>query len=179
MNWSGNHMMTKAVWSTVTTAAAVALFSLLGATTASAQTQATGSLNVSVNVAGRASLALASASISFADADPDTTPTLTSSGLGVTVKARTTAGSTVSLTVLATGDLSAGAGVNIPVNTLTWSTASAGFVNGAGNVATAQSVGSWSGSGARVGTLVFSLPNSWSYATGTYTTTLNYTLSVP
>ena len=29
------------------------------------------------------------------------------------------------------------------------------------------------------GTQTFSLPNSWAYGTGTYTTTLNYTLTVP
>lgn len=170
--------MTKAVWSTVTTAAAVVLFSAF-ATEAAAQNTATGALNVTVNVAGRAALTLGSAGITFNDADPDTTTTLTSSGLNVTVKARTASTSNVTLTVLAGGDLTAGAGVNIPISTLSWSTASAGFVNGAGNSSTAQSVGSWTGPGARTGTLVFSLPNSWTYATGTYTATLNYTLSVP
>lgn len=171
--------MTKAVWSTVTTAAAVVLFSASAVSDASAQTTAGGSLNVTVTVAGRAALALGAASVAFTDADPDTTPTLTSSGLNVTVKARTAPTSSVTLTVLASGDLSAGGGVNIPVSTLGWSTASAGFVNGANSVSTAQSVGTWAGPGARTGTLVFSLPNSWTYATGTYTTTLNYTLSVP
>ena len=172
--------MTKAVWSTVTTAATVALFSAFAAANASAQTTATGSLNVSVNVAGRAVLTLGAASITFADADPDTVTTLTSSGLNVTVKARTAPTANVTLTVLASGDLTAGAGINIPVSSLTWSSASSGFVvNGANNVSTAQSVGTWAGSGARTGSLVFSLPNSWTYATGTYSTTLNYTLSVP
>jgi hypothetical protein len=172
--------MTKAVWSTLTTAAAVALFSALAPANASAQANtATGSLTVSVNVAGRATLALSAGSITFADADPETVPALTSSGLNLTVKARTAPTANVTLTVLATGDLSAGPGVNIPVSTLTWSTASAGFVNGANNVATAQPVGNWSGPGARTGTVVFSLPNSWTYATGTYSTTLNYTLTAP
>ena len=171
--------MTKAVWSTVTTAAAVVLFSALGATDAAAQNTANGSLNVTVNVAGRAALTIGAAGITFNDADPDTVATLTSAGLNVTVKARTAPTSNVTLTCIASGDLSAGAGLNIPVSTRSWSTASAGFANGAGNVSTAQSVGTWAGPGARTGTLVFSLPNSWTYATGTYTTTLNYTLTVP
>ena len=170
--------MTKAVWSTVTTAAAVVLFSALGATEAAAQNTATGAVNVSVTVAGRAAMTIDPA-VTFADANPDTTPTLTSGGLNVQVRARTAATSNVTLTVLASGDLSAGPGVNIAIGTLTWSTASPGFVAGAGNSAVAQSVGSWTGAGARNGTLMFSLPNSWAYATGTYTATLNYTLTVP
>jgi hypothetical protein len=44
---------------------------------------------------------------------------------------------------------------------------------------TAQAVGNWTGSGNRTGTQTYSLPNSWDYVTGTYTTTLNYTLTVP
>lgn len=171
--------MTKAVWTKVATAAAVVvLFSAFVATNAAAQNTATGSVSVSVTVAGRAAMTIDPA-VTFADANPDTVPTLTSAGLNLQVRARTAATSNVTLTVLASGDLSAGAGVNIAIGTLTWSTASAGFVNGAGNSTTAQNVGSWTGPGARNGTLVFSLPNSWAYATGTYTTTLNYTLTVP
>jgi len=40
-------------------------------------------------------------------------------------------------------------------------------------------VGSWSASGSPSGTQTLSLPNSWTYATGTYTVTLNYTLTAP
>lgn len=171
--------MTKAVWSTVTTAAAVVLFSALGATDAAAQANtATGAVNVSVTVAGRAAMTI-DPTVTFADANPDTTPTLTAPGLNVQVRARTAPTSNVTLTVLASGDLSAGAGVNIAIGSLTWSSASPGFLAGAGNSAVAQNVGAWTGPGARTGTLMFSLPNSWAYATGTYTTTLNYTLTVP
>jgi hypothetical protein len=170
--------MSKAVWTKVATAAAVVLFSAVTATDAAAQSTANGSATVSVTVAGRAAMTV-DPTVTFADANPDTVPTLTSGGLNLQVRARTAPTSNVTLTVLASGDLSAGAGVNIAIGTLTWSTASSGFVNGAGNSATAQNVGSWQGSGARNGTLVFSLPNSWAYAVGTYTATLNYTLSVP
>jgi hypothetical protein len=44
---------------------------------------------------------------------------------------------------------------------------------------TAQTVGTWTGSGNPAGSHTYVLANSWAYATGVYTTTLNYTLSVP
>ena len=37
----------------------------------------------------------------------------------------------------------------------------------------------WTGPGARSGTQTYSLPNSWTYTVGSYTTTLNYTLTAP
>jgi hypothetical protein len=80
--------------------------------------------------------------------------------------------------VAATGDLSAGGGATIPIGQLTWQATGTGFVAGASSLA-AQTVGAWTGSGNRTGTQTYELPNSWDYATGTYTTTLNYTLSVP
>ena len=40
-------------------------------------------------------------------------------------------------------------------------------------------VGSWIGSGHQSGAHTCTLPNSWSYATGTYNVTLNYTLATP
>jgi len=177
MNWSGNHM-TKAVWSTVKAAAAVGVFSALSATTVYAQATAPGTVNVTVNVAAKAKLTLGSASIAFADADPDTTATLTAPSLSIDVKARTTAAGNVTLTVLAGGDLVSGTST-ILIGNLAWTTLGAGFVAGNSNKTTAQSVGSWTGSGTRTGSQVYTLPNSWTYATGTYTATLNYTLSAP
>jgi hypothetical protein len=44
---------------------------------------------------------------------------------------------------------------------------------------TAQAVGSWISSGSRTGTQSYTLANAWTYATGTYSTTLTYTLSAP
>ena len=40
-------------------------------------------------------------------------------------------------------------------------------------------VGSWTGSGHQSGAHTYTLPNSWSYATGIYNVTLNYTLATP
>jgi hypothetical protein len=166
--------MRKAVWSAVATMAAVVMFS----TSASAQTTATGSVTVTVNVNARARLTLDAAAITFADADPDTVPNMTATPLTVGVGARTAPAGNVTLTVLATGDLTSG-GNTIGIANLTWTAAGAGFVAGTSNASTAQNVGAWSGSGSRTGTQTYALPNSWAYATGTYTTTLNYTLTVP
>ena len=170
--------MMKAVWSTITTATAVVLLSGFSVTSAYAQATAPGTLNVSVTIAAKAKLTLGVASISFADADPDTTPTLTSAGVPVDVKARASASGNVTLTVLASGDLVSGTST-IGIGSLTWTTLGAGFVAGTANRTTAQAVGSWTGSGNPTGMQVFTLPNSWTYSTGTYSVTLNYTLTAP
>jgi hypothetical protein len=47
------------------------------------------------------------------------------------------------------------------------------------NKATAQTVGSWTGSGNRSGTQSYALANSWNYATGAYTAMATYTLTAP
>jgi hypothetical protein len=166
--------VTKAVWSGVATAAAVLLFS----SAVSAQTTVNSALSVSVNVNARAKLSLGTGSVAFADADPDTTPTLTSSAVSVDVKARTSGSANVTLTVLASGDLT-GTGGAIPISNLSWSATGAGFAAGTANSATAQSVGTWTGSGNRTGSQTFSLVNSWAYNTGSYSGSLSYTLTVP
>ena len=43
----------------------------------------------------------------------------------------------------------------------------------------AQRVASWVSSGSWTGTQTYGLLNSWTYATGTYSTTLTYTLTAP
>jgi hypothetical protein len=167
--------MMKAVWSATIATAAVMLVS----TSVYAQTIQTGSINVTANVAAKAKLSLSAASITFADADPDVTPTMVASAVTIDVKARTTAAANVTLTVLASGDLVSGADT-IGIGGLTWAATGSGYqATGTSNKTTAQTLGSWTGSGSPSGTQTYSLPNSWTYATGTYTVTLNYTLSVP
>jgi hypothetical protein len=80
--------------------------------------------------------------------------------------------------VLASGDLASG-GNSIAVSNLTWTSSGGGFQAGTSNKTVAQSVGSWSGSGNQSGSQTYALANSWTYATGTYTVTLNYTLTAP
>jgi len=134
-------------------------------------------LNASVN--GLARLSLSSAAISFPDADPDAVPSIQAApgAINVTVKARTLPGGTVTLTVVANGPLRSGIDT-IPASNITWgATGALGSATGHLSAAVPQVVGSWSASGIRTGTQTFFFRNLWSYATGTYTLTMTYTLS--
>jgi len=167
--------MKKAVWSGL-----VAMVVTLGcASLAHAQATANGAITVTATVNAKAKLTLGSASITFADADPDVTPTMTSGAVTIDVRARTSASGSVTLTVLATDDLKTAGGDVIPIGNLSWTAAGSGFVAGTANKDTAQTVGSWNGGGSPSGSQTFALVNSWSYATGSYGVTLNYTLSAP
>jgi hypothetical protein len=167
--------MKKAVWSGAIATAVL----LLGSATVSAQQTATATIAVTANVNAKAKLTLGTATINFADADPDVTPNFTSAPVTVDVKSRTTAAGNVTLTVLALGDLTNGTD-NIGVTNLTWTATGTGFTaSGANNKNTAQTLGSWTGSGSPSGTQTLSLPNLWSYNTGVYTVTLSYTLTAP
>jgi hypothetical protein len=167
--------MKKAVWSGAVAAAVV----LLGSSSAFAQQTANASIAVTANVNAKAKLTLGTAAINFADADPDVTPIFTSAPVTVDVRSRTSAAGNVTLTVLASGDLTSGSNV-IAIGTLSWTATGLGFTGaGANNKTTAQTLGSWTGSGNPSGTQTLSLPNLWSYNTGTYTVTLNYTLTAP
>jgi hypothetical protein len=134
----------------------------------------------SADLGGRAKLAFSSSILSFPGADPDTVLQVSavSGPITVTTKARASLGGTVVLTVLATDDLRSGVNV-IPVNALTWTATGDGFVGGTVSRTAPQTVGSWNGSGVRTGTQQFLFRNLWTYSTGTYTVTLQYTLSAP
>ncbi len=167
--------MMKAVWSGIAAAGPVVGFSA----TAYAQVVST-PLTVTVNVNAKAKLTLDVGAIAFADADPDVTAVMTSPDVvTIHVKARTSSGSNVTLTMQADGDLVSGVTDVINIGGLSWTATGAGYVAGTANKGAAQSVGLWTGSGNPSGTNTFSLPNSWSYATGAYHATLTYTLTVP
>jgi hypothetical protein len=166
--------MKKAVWSGMAVAAAFVCFS----SPAYAQATDTANVVVSVNVSARARLTLSALAINFPDSDPDADPSIVATPLNVAVKARTTSGSNITLTVQANGPLTAGANT-IPIANLTWTTTGAGYVAGTSASATAQPVGSFTGSNNHAGTQTFALLNSWAYNIGTYTATLTYTLTAP
>jgi hypothetical protein len=167
--------MKKAVWSGILAVAAVFVMS----TPAMAQSTANASINVSVTVSARAKLSLGTAAINWTDQDPDSVLTLSSGAFNVDVKARTSQGATVNLTVLADGNLTASGGASIAISNLTW--VGTGDVSGTGtsNATVAQTVMSFTNSGSKAGTQNYSMPNSWAYATGNYTAALNYTLTAP
>ena len=167
--------MKKAVWSGIIAIVGVLTMS----TSVFAQANDAASVTVAVNVSARAKLTLGSAAISFVDADPDVTANLSSGAISIDVKARTTATGTVALTVKASDDLKTAGGDAIAISGLTWTASGTNFVAGTSNKTTAQSLGSWTGSGNRTGSHTYSLPNSWTYATGSYSATLTYTLVAP
>jgi hypothetical protein len=137
-------------------------------------------LTVNATVAATASLTLGAAAIGFPDANPDTTPSIpANAALTIVAKGKTSTGSSVTLTVLAAGDLTAGGSDVIPINNVTWTTGSTGFVAGTMSKTTAQTVGSWANSGNRPGSISFFLANSWDYAVGSYSTTATFTLTAP
>lgn len=144
--------------------------------TARAQTR-TATFNVAI--AGAARLSITPASIVFPDADPTTVSAIAAQPgpVTITVKARVNHNATVRLTVLATDDLRSGL-ATIPASTVSWRATGAGFVAGTLNLS-AQAVGTWIGSGVRTGTQSFLFANSWSHAVGTYTLTMQYTISSP
>ena len=154
----------------------IASIALAGVAAAGAQTR-TATFNVAI--AGTAKLTLSPASIAFPDSDPTAVPLVAAQPgpVTVTVKARATHNATVRLTLRATDNLRSGV-VTIPASAVSWTATGAGFAGGTLSL-TAQTVGSWVGSGARTGTQSFVFANSWSYAVGTYTLSMQYTVSSP
>ena len=142
---------------------------------AAAQT-ANATLNASIN--GIARLSISSATITFPDGDPDTTPSIqaTQGPITLTAKARTSPNGGVTLTIQASDQLRSGLNT-IPASSITWTAAGAGFTGGTLSNTIAQLVASWTGSGVRSGTQAFFFRNLWTYATGTYTLTMTYTLT--
>jgi hypothetical protein len=166
--------MNKVVWTTVAALAVVA-----AASPAAAQSTATATVNVTVNVSARATLDLnGTNSVTFADADPDTTPSISAPPITIDVKGRTSGGSNVTLTVVSNQDLTSG-GDTIGIGNLTWTATGTGFAAGTMDKTTAQTVGSWAGSGSHSGAVTLKLANSWAYNAGAYTATLTYTLTAP
>ena len=167
--------MTKAVWGSVFTAAAI----LVCASPVSAQPATHGAtVNVSAEVKAKAKLTLSGLTATFSDADPDTFTTVSAAAITVDVKARTTASGNVTLTVLANHDLINADAVTIPINQLTWD-ATGALAAGTMSATTAQSLGTWTGGGTQTGTQTYKLVNSWDYKTGTYTAAITYTLTAP
>lgn len=135
-------------------------------------------MTAAANVAALAKLALSPPALFFPDSDPDTVPLVQASSgpIVITTKARTIPGGRVTLALVASDDLRAGMST-IPVGVLSWTATGSGFVPGTASKDAAQTVGSWIDSGTRSGTQNFVLANAWSYAAGTYTVTLVYTLT--
>ncbi len=133
---------------------------------------------ITATVSSVANLTLGGTNLTFANSSPATVTSIPANenGITATVNARTSLTGTVILTVLATGDLTSGA-QTIPISNVTWTTLGSGFQSGTLSKTTAVTAGSWIGSGTHSGTLAFFLANSFTYVTGTYSTTITYTLT--
>ena len=147
---------------------------------AAAQSALTVPTTLSSNVTSLARISLSTNSLSFPDADPDTVPQVpsTTGPLTITARARASRNGLVTLTVQASDDLRSGVSV-LPASSITWTATGSGYVRGTLSRTAPQLVGSWTGSGVRVGTQDFRFQNSWMHAPGTYTVTLIYTLTAP
>jgi hypothetical protein len=137
-------------------------------------------VNIIAPLASSAQLSITPSSLNFPNADPDTVPSIPAIGNPVTVtaNAQTSGNKTVTLSVIANGDLISGSN-NIPISNVTWTANPSGFRAGTMSKTTPQTAGSWTGSGNRTGTFSYFLKNSWSYTTGNYTQTVTYTLTAP
>ena len=153
------------------------LFLMAGGALAANDTK---NLTVNATVNARATLTLGQTAINFPDADPDVTASIPAAenAVSVTAKVRTGSSSTATLTHLAAGDLVSGSDT-ILIGNVTWTASGTGFQPGTMNKTTAQTAGSWTGSGNRTGSFSYFLANSWSYATGNYTASTTYTLTAP
>jgi hypothetical protein len=126
-----------------------------------------------------ATLTLGSTTLTFSLGNPITQPTATATENPVSVQVAWDHASGWTLSVLASNDLTSGSN-HIAINQLTWTATGTRFNGGTMSKTTAQQVGSGSGStGSVSGTLSYSLANSWTYPSGTYSTTLTYTLVAP
>jgi hypothetical protein len=142
----------------------------------------TQTLTINATVAARAKLVLAPTTINFPDADPDVTnpiPANENGSITVLANVRTTSVGVSTLVCLANGDLVAAGANDIPITNVTWTATGAGYLGGTMNNASTQAVGSFTGSGANVGTFDYFLANSWAYDVGNYTQTVLYTLTTP
>ncbi len=159
---------------------AVALAAPLAVAAPAAAQQDSRTATFTATIDSLARLSLSALSVSFPDSDPDTVPQVPASGGPITIVARARAGpgAQVTLTVTAADDLRSGTNV-IPASAVTWTATGNGFLSGTLAAGTAQTVGAWSNSGQHTGMQAFLFANAWTYAAGTYSMTLTYTLSAP
>jgi len=130
-------------------------------------------------------LTMSSTNIIFPDQDPDVSSTVQGNPV-VTVTVKQASAATWSLTAISRGDLQS-AGSIIPIGNISWSGVKTSgdtqvtFYNG--NLTTAVTgsmVASGSGKDMNVtGTLTFYLKNLWSYDSGNYSQTTDFTLASP
>jgi hypothetical protein len=169
MNWFYCHI-------TIILFAMLIFFSFATGTFAST---ASSSLNISVTVPSSSILSLGTTTLRFSPDDPTVQPSVPAQENPVSVIAKTRSKGTPSLTVIASDDLKDGAN-SIPVTALSWTADAAPYINGTMNKSTAQAAALFAaGSGSYQSAFRYFLANSPLFIPGTYSTTINYTLTAP
>jgi len=131
--------------------------------------------------AQRVNLQVRPNSITFPTADPDVAPTVQAQPLVVRYQVRNNDTQGWRLTVLAAGDLIAGASM-IDIGNVSWTaTPTPPFQAGTLSKTVEQTVASGFGNvqQSQTGTLTLYLNNLWSYDVGVYTQSIVFTLSAP
>jgi hypothetical protein len=126
-------------------------------------------------------LTVSPSTITFAAADPDTTPSIAASSITVSYRVRNNAAGSWRISLLASGDLTAGS-ATIPITNVTWTASpTPRFQAGTLSRTLAQTLASGSGNvqNTTTGTVVFRLANSWTYNVGSYSTSVVFTLTAP
>lgn len=139
-------------------------------------------LTIKAEVKNLSKLELNTTTISFdmGSLSPDDAPIISSpsSQISLICKARAGGNNKITLTVMATNDLVSGSDI-ISINNINWIATGSGFIDGTMDKTSSQTIGTWTGSGVRSGTITFRLINRWEYARGDYGTTALFTLITP
>ncbi len=172
--------MRRPFWQTAISGWLLAAMVLITASVTRAQNPLTASTTATFSVNAQVKLAVNASALNFPNSDPDTVPMIFASEgpVPITASARNSGTNQIILTVVASDDLLSGVN-RINISALRWTGSGPGFVNGTMSKTTAQTAGLWMTSGSYSGTMTFALVNSWSYAVGTYGTTLTFVLSTP
>ncbi|RII29001.1 MAG: hypothetical protein CXR31_03785 [Geobacter sp.] len=140
---------------------------------------ASAGLNVSLVISSSANLSLSATSLTFLADDPAIQPAIPASENPVSVLAKVRTKGTPSLSVIASDDLRSGTDV-IPISELTWTADGSPFIGGTMSKTTPQQAANLpAGAGSYQSAYRYNLTNSPLYLPGTYSSTINYTLTAP
>jgi len=146
-----------------------------------AVTSALSLILVPAAAAQRVNLAISPSTITFASADPDATPSIVAPPITVTYEVDKNGGGSWDISLLASGDLTAGS-ATISISNVTWTASpTPRFQAGTLSSTVAQTLASGTANVNKPldGTVIFRLANSWTYNVGSYSTSVVFTLTAP
>lgn len=136
---------------------------------------------INYNLNARARITVTPSTINFPDSNPVLVPQIsaTENPIQVTVKFRKNPSAAVTATLVCQGGPLISGANTIASSNITWTATGTGFSGGTLSSSAPQQVGSWGASGVYAGNLTYRLDNLWTYATGTYTGSITYTVTAP